>query len=63
MNCCYRCHKHNNCVRQWVMGQNYMELTCCAECPEYYHCMKENRLARWEVIHPNITPPQRVGRQ
>ncbi|MDI6794019.1 MAG: hypothetical protein QME81_14345 [bacterium] len=57
MNCCNWCPKHNNCGRQWVMGQKNMGQSCCAECPEYYVCLQENRLARWEIIHPDMVIP------
>ncbi|MDI6736296.1 MAG: hypothetical protein QME42_08945 [bacterium] len=49
--CCEKCHKGNNCLRKWILGQKNLPQTCCVECQEFSNCLDANRRNRWEIVH------------
>lgn len=51
MLCCERCVKHNNCVKQWMLGEKGLSQTCCFDCPDFSECFEENMKKRWEIVH------------
>lgn len=51
LQCCYKCHKWNDCVRKWILAQKNLPQTCCVECYEFKNCLHINRLTRWRIIH------------
>ncbi len=51
LSCCNKCHKGNDCVRKWILGQKNLPQTCCVECQEFSNCLNANRRNRWEIIH------------